>query len=568
MTSILANSGSESVLDRSLSAPSTSAIQTQVEGLVTDFVSQATDLKTLGALTAGGLTFRAGRLATLAAGSRYLSTVPSLVRMGSLAIGLAGESATFAGIQRGFRSLEGQVPTQSFGKEWLVSAISLGSLKLFGKLGEGQNLPLQHLFTDFGMVGAHHAAYFVGLEAKPEGNLASQLLIAEAMNWQMKAGMSLVHGLAPRVSATERAMDLTLKTQENNLGSLGSGIFRPLSPALAVDGPSTPLLSSSSEGKEIRPTLMAMSSLGKGEEGLRRKDYPHVYEKEMPIKRTSFTLKAYSREPLENSDQVLMELGQAFTDILISGDGKPTSLEGPLVTELRSDSNLRRYLLGTNFKKMEIQFDAQGREILTVRLQKGDLWVELLVARATHTEERLAEKARAWKESLRKLATPIVEMGLSFKALEAVQSIELIYFASDLIGKGDYPPIFKRNVEDEIWEAFQRTVGFPITTKINQLEIEEVKQRNREYVNKILDTPIKNLSLSATAINPLRRQGIKYVGQLVQMTSEELLKIHLFGRKGLHEVKDKLFHLGFFYLGVKLKGWVPPKSKLDEPTQE
>jgi len=52
MTSILANSGAESVLGRSLSATASFAIQTQVDGLVTDFVSQATDLKTLVARTA------------------------------------------------------------------------------------------------------------------------------------------------------------------------------------------------------------------------------------------------------------------------------------------------------------------------------------------------------------------------------------------------------------------------------------------------------------------------------------------------------------------------------------
>src|ERR1051326_8939103 len=108
MTSILAKSSSESVLVRSLSVNSSSTLQRQVDGLVTDFVSQATDLKTLSTLTAGGLAYRAGRLATLAVGSRYLSTVPSLVRIGSLGIGLAGESATFAGLQRGFRSFEGQ----------------------------------------------------------------------------------------------------------------------------------------------------------------------------------------------------------------------------------------------------------------------------------------------------------------------------------------------------------------------------------------------------------------------------------------------------------------------------
>jgi hypothetical protein len=249
------------ILERSSTQSFLTPLQNQADLLVGDFTEQATDPQTLCAMVGAGAAYRLGRLASLGVGSRYLSQIPNLVRLGSLGIGLAAESATFAGLQRSFRTFEGQCPTQSFGKEWLNAAISLGSLKAFGKLAEGQNLALQHLFSDLGMVGSHHAASLAGLEAKPEGDLFSQFLHAEAMNWQMKAGMSLVHGLAPQLSAAERSMDLLSKRKEGVLGSLrptGTGLS--LSPLLAGPVGEISLEPSSERVGKTLPLQMASSS--------------------------------------------------------------------------------------------------------------------------------------------------------------------------------------------------------------------------------------------------------------------------------------------------------------------
>jgi DNA-directed RNA polymerase subunit alpha len=49
----------------------------------------------------------------------------------------------------------------------------------------------------------------------------------------------------------------------------------------------------------------------------------------------------------------------------------------------------------------------------------------------------------------------------------------------------------------------------------------------------------------------LRSADIRYVGELVQRTEQELLEIENFGRKSLNEIKAILAHLGLS-LGMRL----------------
>ena len=59
-----------------------------------------------------------------------------------------------------------------------------------------------------------------------------------------------------------------------------------------------------------------------------------------------------------------------------------------------------------------------------------------------------------------------------------------------------------------------------------------------------LDLPIEALDLSERPRNCLRRAQVKTVGELVQMTEDDLLNITNFGQKSLEEVTAKLDELG------------------------
>ncbi len=73
-----------------------------------------------------------------------------------------------------------------------------------------------------------------------------------------------------------------------------------------------------------------------------------------------------------------------------------------------------------------------------------------------------------------------------------------------------------------------------------------------------LNMTVDELELSGRSINCLKSSGINYVGELVQKTESELLKIRSFGRKSLDEIVEKLRQYNL-NLGMKDIKWKPPK---------
>jgi len=82
-------------------------------------------------------------------------------------------------------------------------------------------------------------------------------------------------------------------------------------------------------------------------------------------------------------------------------------------------------------------------------------------------------------------------------------------------------------------------------TVAEQITEEEVVQEviDEELVEK-LKTPIQELELSVRASNCLESAKVETVGQLVQMTEADLLKIRSFGKTSLREIKRKLADIG------------------------
>ncbi len=73
-----------------------------------------------------------------------------------------------------------------------------------------------------------------------------------------------------------------------------------------------------------------------------------------------------------------------------------------------------------------------------------------------------------------------------------------------------------------------------------------------------LNMTVEELELSGRALNCLKSAGINYVGELVQKTEAELLKIRSFGKKSLDEIVEKLAQYNLS-LGMKDIKWKPPK---------
>src|SRR4029453_12273762 len=218
------------LLDRVSSTSTLSSDQILVDQLVDNSLSEATKGSTLLAMLGAGYAFRLTRLGTMGLPiTEGHSLLTTLSRGASYAVALAGESATFAGIERGFHSSR-----TSFAKDWARAFISLGSIKLLGTAAQGQSLILQHLLTDLGMVGGQHLGAGLGLMEKPQGGLAQQMVQAEAMNWSMKGGMTLLHGLSPRLTAFDKSLDLYLSSRERRISPTEETL--PFFPRLVPEG--------------------------------------------------------------------------------------------------------------------------------------------------------------------------------------------------------------------------------------------------------------------------------------------------------------------------------------------
>src|SRR5262245_51473867 len=128
----------DTVLSRfsSLEPSALTSTQNLADHAVSTFVEGATDGNTLVAMTLGGLAYRFGKIGTLLAGSNLGQggILPFLVRGSSYLVGFGAETLTFAGVNRGFKYLEGEKSPQSFAKDWAHTALTLAPLKIFPAL--------------------------------------------------------------------------------------------------------------------------------------------------------------------------------------------------------------------------------------------------------------------------------------------------------------------------------------------------------------------------------------------------------------------------------------------------
>jgi DNA-directed RNA polymerase subunit alpha len=83
----------------------------------------------------------------------------------------------------------------------------------------------------------------------------------------------------------------------------------------------------------------------------------------------------------------------------------------------------------------------------------------------------------------------------------------------------------------------------------------------RPLLNEYLYRPVEGLPISVRAFNGLQNADIKYIGELVQRTEQDMLKIKNFGRKSLNEIKEVLTDMGVS-LGMRLDN-LPPRNELD-----
>lgn len=101
-----------------------------------------------------------------------------------------------------------------------------------------------------------------------------------------------------------------------------------------------------------------------------------------------------------------------------------------------------------------------------------------------------------------------------------------------------------------------------------EAEAPEIGERAQAQptINELLYRPVEGLPISVRAFNGLQNADIKYIGELVQRTEQDMLRIKNFGRKSLSEIKEVLADMGLS-LGMRLEN-LPSRSELDRLWEE
>jgi len=98
--------------------------------------------------------------------------------------------------------------------------------------------------------------------------------------------------------------------------------------------------------------------------------------------------------------------------------------------------------------------------------------------------------------------------------------------------------------------------------EIEEADVAEDKMADKHDFNENLFRSVDELELSVRSANCLKNADIKYIGELVQKTEQEILMTKNFGRKSLNEIKEILSCMGL-RLGLKLDSF-PQREDLDK----
>jgi DNA-directed RNA polymerase subunit alpha len=111
---------------------------------------------------------------------------------------------------------------------------------------------------------------------------------------------------------------------------------------------------------------------------------------------------------------------------------------------------------------------------------------------------------------------------------------------------------------EAIQQAAENLVNhFFLFTNLNRVIDEGLERVPLVVSPEIYQTPIEKLELSPRTLNCLKRSHISKVGEVLEMSDDELLKIRNFGDKSLAELKEKLAEHGVTDLPDPAEAAVP-----------
>lgn len=189
--------------------------------------------------------------------------------------------------------------------------------------------------------------------------------------------------------------------------------------------------------------------------------------------------------------------------------------------------------------------------------ERGTLEIEAEVRKGrgyASREENYREDAPVGTLFIDSIFSPIIKVNYEVESLRIGEKTDKDKLIIEIWSDGTISPkdslIYAANILKENLKIFFIKSALE-TAFLRPQEEKEVNEQELIRLQNLFSQPIENLGLSNRPKNCLKENKIETIGQLVQMTEEELKNLRNLGEKSLEEIKQKLKENNL-YLGMKL----------------
>ena len=217
---------------------------------------------------------------------------------------------------------------------------------------------------------------------------------------------------------------------------------------------------------------------------------------------------------------------------------------------------------GDEQKTLRINFQGEGEVTAanietdgTVEILNPDLHIATVSEGGHLTMEMTANRGRGYNNAeknktpdmpigvipIDSIYTPVKKVNYTVENTRVGQMVDLDKLTIELWTDGSLKPYEALSLAAKIMtEHLELFIDLSEISKNTQVMVEKEESKKE----KVLETSIEDLELSARSFNCLKRAGISTVEDLTNKTEAEMMKVRNLGKKSLDEVTNKLHSLG------------------------
>lgn len=321
-----------------------------------------------------------------------------------------------------------------------------------------------------------------------------------------------------------------------------------------------------------------------------------IKPKKLEVERETLTATygKFVAEPLERGFGVT--IGNSLRRILLS------SLQGAAITNVRIDGILHEFSsipgvkedvfdIILNLKQVRLKIHGDGPKTLrmkgnadglitagniicdsSVEILNPDLHIATVSRDAKFESELTADTGKGYVSAeknkmqdqpigtipIDSIFQPVTRVNLNVTHARVGQRTDYDKLILEVWTSGAIDPVSAVSIAAKI---FKDQLSVFISFDELEEEIAAEKSESRPAFNEGLFKTVDELELSVRSANCLKNADIKYIGEMVQKSEQEMLRTKNFGRKSLNEIKEILRTMNLDF-GMKIDGF-PTRKDLD-----